>query len=246
MDVDLQQVGPVSHPSLMSETEWDEDVVMSPVGKSQQSTPTLTPSPYTMNAVIYGPQPRPMNGMAQVQQAQVPQAHIPPKVKNSKKSGVGGGNRSGGSTPSDNHLVEVPAQLFYPFYPETQVGSMPQSAQNGGGSAISAGSASAGSTSASVTNTQPSASVTMTAPAPAPAPVTVSASANGNAHRGDYSGLLAAAAAAQDYGYQSQDSFVSEERDPKLSVHHQGMMWVNAVSWVCRFLSSMQVDCVLI
>ena len=248
MDVDLQQVGPVSHPSLMCEPEWDEDVVMSPVGKSQQSTPSMTPSPYTMNAVVYGPQPRPMNGVMgqpqpqpqpQPQQAPAPPAHAPPKVKSSKKSAVGGGNRSGGSTPSDNHLVDVPAQLFYPFYPETQVG-MPQSAQNGGGSATSVGSTSTGSTSANVTNTQPSASVSVSATATVSANASTnangSANANANGHRGDYSGLLAAAAAAQDntYGYQSsQDSFVSEERDPKLSVQHQGMMWVSAVSWVC-------------
>ena len=200
MEVNLQQVGPVSHPSLLCEPEWEEDVVMSPVGKSQQSTPTLAPSPYGVGAVgggavVYGPQPRPMNGNT------LGPAQAQAKAKGTKKStGTGG---SGGSTPSDNNnqLVEVPAQLFYPFYPETPVGVMQPPSQNGSGSGGSTGSG----------------------------------GGSGGGHQRDYSGLLAAAAAAQDntYGYQSsQDSFVSEERDPKLTIQQQqGMqMWVNAVS----------------
>lgn len=175
---------------------------MSPVGKSQQSTPTLTPSPY---AVVYGPQPRPMNGSS-LGQGQQGQGQGQMKMKSSKKSAGGGGSRSGGSTPSDNNqLVEVPAQLFYPFYPESQVSAMQPPAQNGAPGNVNTGSSGS------------------------------SGSGAGAGHQRDYSGLLAAAVATQDntYGYQaSQDSFVSEERDPKLSIQQQqGMqMWVNAVS----------------
>ena len=197
MEVNLQQVGPVSHPSLLCEPEWEDDVVMSPAGKSQQSTPTLAPSPYAIGAVgggavVYGPQPRPMNGGA------LGPAQGQTTAKGAKKS-----TGSGGSTPSDNNnqLVDVPAQLFYPFYPETPVGVMQPPSQNGSGSSGSSGSG----------------------------------------HPRDYSGLLAAAAAVQEgpYGYRSsQDSFVSEERDPKLTIQqHQGMqMWASTVSWVLWLL----------
>ncbi|RDB30994.1 Transcriptional activator protein acu-15 [Hypsizygus marmoreus] len=124
MEVDLQHVGPVVHPSLLCEPQWDEDVIMSPIPKSQQSTPTLSAASYTTGtptvasgSTPYAPQPR--NGANGV---------------NGAANGSGSG--SGGSTPSDgnnnNQLVEVPTQLFYPFYPET-VTSMPPPAPGGSG-----------------------------------------------------------------------------------------------------------------
>ncbi|KAF8240685.1 hypothetical protein L208DRAFT_1384110 [Tricholoma matsutake] len=225
MEVDLQQVGPVNHPSLLCEPEWDEDIVMSPVGKSQQSTPTLTPSPYAIaavapGAVVYGPHPRPKNGGVLGQALQGQQA-VKGKGGNAKKS-VGAGSTSGGSTPSDNQqLVDVPAQLFYPFYPETQVGSMPPPASVPGNVSGNVGPGVGVGPGAGGVVASPNGSVNG------------SSSGGGgggsvSAHQRDYSGLLAAAAAT--YGYQSSDSFVSEERDPKLSVQQQqGMqMWVNA------------------
>ncbi|KAG5637422.1 hypothetical protein H0H81_004629 [Sphagnurus paluster] len=108
MDVDLSSVGPVIHPSLICEPQWEDDP--SPVPKSQQTTPTLSAATYSTSSSVYGPQPR---------------AH---------GSVNGNGGSSGGSTPPDNHLVEVPTQLFYPFYPETF--NMPPGAppSNGAGS----------------------------------------------------------------------------------------------------------------
>ncbi|GLB40586.1 putative fungal specific transcription factor [Lyophyllum shimeji] len=109
MDVDLANIKPVSQPVLICEPHWDEDV--SPVPKSQQTTPTLANTGYTNGnggAVVYGPQPR-MNGVN------------------------GSGNSSGGSTPPDGHLVDVPNQLFYPFYPETTAYNMPAPAANTNG-----------------------------------------------------------------------------------------------------------------
>jgi hypothetical protein len=172
------------------------------VAKSQQSTPTLSHSPYTVGptgGVVYGPHPRPLNGV---------------QVQKSAR------NVSGGSTPSDSQLVDVPSQLFYPFYPE-QVGSM--SAPNGGSvNASNNGNANGGGGCASgaVANGAVAGTVAGTG----------NTGGNGNGHQRDYSGLLAAA--ANTFGYQSsQDSFVSEERDPKPGLHQQGMqMWVNAVS----------------
>jgi hypothetical protein len=197
----------------------------------------MSASPYGLGAmvggaVVYGPQPRPMSmnggqGQGQGQGMGIVsgqgQGQVPPmKVKGAKKS-----VRSGGSTPADrgnNELVDVPAQLFYPFYPETQVGS----AQNGApGSAPGSATGSASGSTGGSGGQNPNANHTANS---------ASASASASAQQRDYSGLLAAAAAANTYGYQSsQESFVSEERDPKLSIQQQqGMqMWVNAVSWVC-------------
>ncbi|KAF5381986.1 hypothetical protein D9615_004227 [Tricholomella constricta] len=106
MDVDLSSVGPVSHPALITEPHWDDE--FSPIPKSQQSTPTLSAAGYSNRVPggpVYGPQPRTMNGVN------------------------GNSTNSGGSTPPDNHLVDVPTQLFYPFYPETF--NMPANTNNG-------------------------------------------------------------------------------------------------------------------
>ncbi|KAG5646106.1 hypothetical protein DXG03_004345 [Asterophora parasitica] len=105
MEVNLSSVGPVSHPVLICEPHWDDE----PIPKSQQSTPTLSSAGYTNGPVVYGPQPRTINSVNR-----------------------NGGSSSGGSTPPDNHLAEVPTQLFYPFYPETTF-NMPANNGNGNG-----------------------------------------------------------------------------------------------------------------
>lgn len=129
MDVDLHQIKPSNHLVLLSEPEWDasdESMIMSPPlsshsqiqtsskkGKSQQSTPTMASAyPSSSNGVIYGPHPRTTNGT----------------------SSNGHGMNGSGTPPDQKHLLEVPANLFYPFYPETQFpmsGSHPAAAGNG-------------------------------------------------------------------------------------------------------------------
>ncbi|KAG6900586.1 hypothetical protein C0993_008304 [Termitomyces sp. T159_Od127] len=100
MEVDLASVSPSTHPALLSEPKWEEETTVVP--KSQQTTPNLAPAPYASSAngapVLYGSR---INGSG-------------------NGSGNGNGNTSsGGSTPPNGQLVEVPNQLFYPFYPET-------------------------------------------------------------------------------------------------------------------------------
>jgi len=99
-------------PVLMCEPDWDEP--MSPIPKSQINTPVLStqPSQYLPpGGPAYGP---------------------PPRVHN----GVINRSNSGGSTPSDKALAEVPQALFYPFFPEANVPPMPSqqihSPTNGG------------------------------------------------------------------------------------------------------------------
>jgi len=108
MDVDFQQIRPITHPCLLPEPEWEEEEAVTPItAKSQQNTPTLAPASYapgtanTSGGVAY-PHSRPMNG----------------------------GKNVKGGTPPDSQLAEVPTQLFYPFYPD-HVTSMPL-AQSGG------------------------------------------------------------------------------------------------------------------
>ncbi|KAF9007651.1 hypothetical protein BDQ17DRAFT_1351073 [Cyathus striatus] len=95
MQVSLQTITPPSHPHLLCEPDWDEDNTMSPITKSQQSTPTLSATYTPTSAVVYGPQPRPMGG-------------------------PNGTAQTAGSTPPSKHLVDVPTGLFYPFFPEAQ------------------------------------------------------------------------------------------------------------------------------
>ncbi|KAJ2926835.1 hypothetical protein H1R20_g10255, partial [Candolleomyces eurysporus] len=99
MNVNLRTITPTGNPVLRSEPAWDEDSAVSPVSRSQHSTPTITANNSTYGSstggpVIYGPHPRPMNGDGQ--------------------------NSSGGSTPPDKQLIDVPTDLFYPFYPEAE------------------------------------------------------------------------------------------------------------------------------
>jgi hypothetical protein len=101
MDVNLHQVGPASHPVLLSEPEWEDDADLPLTAKSQQNTPTISNAPYNGN-VVYGPHPRATSG----------------------NSG-GAMNGSGSGTPPDKHLMDVPSGLFYPFYPEAPVVPVP-------------------------------------------------------------------------------------------------------------------------
>jgi hypothetical protein len=104
--------------------------------------------------------------------------------------GVGNGNGGGANGPVETKLAEVPVNLFYPFYPEA--------------SHVQARNASTIST--------PSAAATAAASATAPA----GGSGNGNTG-GDYTQLLAQAAAAQQqsapWGASGRESYMLEEKD---------------------------------
>lgn len=103
MGVDLQTVKPSSaHPPVLR-CEPDWEEPNSPSQKSQHSTPVLSAAP------PYAPG------------AGGPVYHGP--INRSS---------SGGSTPPDKHLAEVPQGLFYPFYPEASVPAMAVSNQPGG------------------------------------------------------------------------------------------------------------------
>lgn len=102
MDINLRNIVPTGHPVLLCEPEWDEDTVMSQAQKSQQSTPPLSAYPASAGgSMVYGPQPRAMNNAP----------------------GTMNGSHSGGSTPPNKQLVEVPSVLFYPFFPEAPIPS---------------------------------------------------------------------------------------------------------------------------
>ncbi|EAU85461.2 hypothetical protein CC1G_06362 [Coprinopsis cinerea okayama7 len=113
MNVNLRTYTPTGNPVLMCEPEWDEDSNISPIPKSQQTTPTLAAAgpgyaPQASGPPIYGPQPR----------------TLAPGTGNGNQ-GMGGGSHSssGGSTPQEKALVDVPTNLFYPFYPENASGN---------------------------------------------------------------------------------------------------------------------------
>ncbi len=114
LKVNLHQVAPTTAPMLLSEEDWDTEGVLSPktgngglqqVGP-QPVTPTIGPAPYAM----YGPPNGGGGGGGGTA-----------SVKNSP----GKGNKNSlppASQPTDKklELAEVPAVLFYPFYPESQ------------------------------------------------------------------------------------------------------------------------------
>ncbi|KAG6820488.1 hypothetical protein H0H93_016550 [Arthromyces matolae] len=108
MEVSLSSVGPVAPPSLMAEPKWEEE--SSPIPKSQQTTPILTSAAYGNST----------NGTAAVYN---------PRMNTNGSNGTG----SGGSTPPNGQLVDVPQQLFYPFYPESDVFPMPAPQVTGAG-----------------------------------------------------------------------------------------------------------------
>jgi hypothetical protein len=104
LDVNLHQVGPPSHPTLLNEQEWEQDAMnmasaeagagFQPV-KSQQATPKMDPS---VSSGLNFPTGYPVPSKKQQQQSQ-PKSQQPPQ-----------------------HLADVPPGLFYPFYPEKTSG----------------------------------------------------------------------------------------------------------------------------
>lgn len=110
LKVNLHQVAPTTAPMLLTEQDWDTDEILSPktgngglqqVGP-QPATPTITTPQYSP---MYGPPPN--------------NAEPPAPVKNSP--GKGNKNTLSPSQQAvDKKLAEVPAGLFYPFFPENQ------------------------------------------------------------------------------------------------------------------------------
>ena len=186
LSINLHQVGPPSHPVLLSEPYWEEDAA------NMTSISTLK------------------------------LGHSPMSIGSAPGSGSGSGpvygngfNRQSTQKPGYNqqpsgHLADVPAGLFYPFYPEKATGnedgqSSGETPDTPGGAGVGVGQAGSGSV---------------------------------GVGQGNYDSLLATAAATQvmPYGYHaSHDSFVLEEKDPVAVV--PGMqMWssnTDTVSLVC-------------
>ncbi|CAL1715970.1 unnamed protein product [Somion occarium] len=98
LKVNLHQVAPTSAPMLLSEQDWDTDV-LSPKQPAPSATPPMRPGfPYPQT-------PGPTSGL-----------NSPGKIK--KSPGGGGGIPS--TSGQDKKLAEIPPGLFYPFYPENQ------------------------------------------------------------------------------------------------------------------------------
>lgn len=161
--VNLHQVGPPSHPVLLSEPDWEQDFAK----MASISTPKLGHSPRSVGSA-------PGNG--------------------SNGSGsVYGNGFNGQGTPKmgysqqpSGHLADVPAGLFYPFFPEKVTGG-----ENG----------------------QPSGEATGNAGGGVGTGQGCPGSGDGGG-QGNYDSLLATAA-AMPYGYPpSQETFMLEEKDP--------------------------------
>ena len=160
--VNLHQVGPPSHPVLLSEPDWEQDAAK----MASISTPKL--------------------------------GHSPRSVGSAPGSGSGGGGSvygngfNGQGTPKSGypqqpsgHLADVPAGLFYPFFPEKATGG-----DNGQPSGDSGDNSGGG-----VSDGQ--------------------GPGSGDGGPGNYGSLLAAATQPIPYGYHSShDSFMLEEKDP--------------------------------
>ena len=193
LSVNLHQVGPPSHPVLLSEPDWEQDAAK----MASISTPKLGHSPRSVGSA-------PGSG-----------------------SGTGGGpvygngfNGQGTQKPGYNqqpsgHLADVPAGLFYPFFPEKATGD--EDGQSSGETPDTPGGAGVG--------------------------IGQVGSGSAGVGQGNYDSLLATAAATQamPYGYHAgHDSFVLEEKDPVAVV--PGMqMWLpntGTVSLVCALKGS--------
>lgn len=98
MNVNLSQIHPVVHGQLMCELRWEEESTVSPLPKSQQSTPTLS--------------------SATQLSAPAPSHYIPGAPRSTPKAPNDHDSRP--NTPSDSKkLLDVPTVLFYPFFPES-------------------------------------------------------------------------------------------------------------------------------
>ncbi|KAH9943706.1 fungal-specific transcription factor domain-containing protein [Amylocystis lapponica] len=110
LNVNLHQVAPTAAPMLLSEQDWETDV--------------LSPTPGIAGLQQQGPQPTTPT-IGSVQYPGLPGAYIGPGSSGGSSGKgspgrAGGGLNAGPSTPVDKKLAEVPAALFYPFYPENQ------------------------------------------------------------------------------------------------------------------------------
>ena len=177
LGVNLHQVGPPSHPVLLSEPDWEQDAAK----MASISTPKM--------------------------------GHSPRSAGSASGSGSGGGSVygngfNGQGTPkvgygqqSPGHLADVPAVLFYPFFPEKSTGGengqgSEDNSDTPGGPGVGVGQPGLGST--------------------------------GGEGQGGYDSLLANVAAAQPmpYGYHaSQESFMLEEKD-SVAVNPAMQMWM--------------------
>ncbi|THH00083.1 hypothetical protein EW026_g2403 [Hermanssonia centrifuga] len=100
LKVNLHQVSPTTAPMLLSETDWEtEGGVLSPKPLSgpHPGTPTMGPAQYSP----------------------VPYVAQPPNSNQGGKGSPTKGVINVMQAPADKKLAEVPAGLFYPFYPET-------------------------------------------------------------------------------------------------------------------------------
>lgn len=209
MRAQLREVNPPTHPVLLCEPEWDEDLQsnrpmssLSPITKSQSATPTLSTASYPSSpqdptvAGVYGPHP---------------QARLMSRNGASVNSSVAAAAATNGSATGSGvpikQLMDVPPNLFYPFYPELQNSV-------GGPLQPSPPTSASGSTSASG----------------------MSGGGTGAPGHQDYSHLLAVAAAQQAHGsygcLPSADSFMSEERDASYHGQQHGMALWMLVSFV--------------
>lgn len=103
LGVNLHQVAPSTAPMLLSEQDWETDSILSPksVGAGGGSS---------------GPQPStPVMGPAYT-----PPTYGQPGGVSSKAGSPGTHGKNGHPSPGDKKLAEVPADLFYPFFPENQ------------------------------------------------------------------------------------------------------------------------------
>lgn len=212
MNVDLHTIGPSSHPVLIPEPEWDEEGLNSPRSKanlaviSGPGAAPVIPSPVSnTNATVYGhgsiAGPNPGAGGYGVIRGPLNGSAGPPGANNH----VGPNSAPGPATPPHKRLVDMPPNLFYPFFPEAQVSSDVLQG-NGASSSSSSSQPSDGNGSGGGGGGPVGAG-----------PATRVAVGRGH----DYSQMLAAAAAAQESSCHQpgQNTFMSEERTPDPTPH---------------------------
>jgi len=102
--VSLCQAGSSSHPVVMPEVDLDLEGTSSPI-----ATHTTASTPSLSNTYTHG-----ASGMSAFPGSPL----VEPALPTTSRAHVPGG--SGGSTndPMESKLVEVPVNLFYPFYPD--------------------------------------------------------------------------------------------------------------------------------
>ncbi|KAL0569882.1 hypothetical protein V5O48_012081 [Marasmius crinis-equi] len=122
MEVSLQQIGPATHPVLLSEPEWDEESIRSPTLASVRS-PTMSSLSTSPQMSVASPT---YNGGGNGGSSSAPSVYSPQqRAVNGITAAMSGHSSSGG----EKSMIEVPATLFYPFYPEA---TPPTNGHNGG------------------------------------------------------------------------------------------------------------------